>query len=238
VAPEGVLIDTSFTFIWRPAPGATHYFVQVNDAATAGKLVQWYTADQAACASGGGTCTVTVTLGLAPGPGTWWILPWNPEGNGPWTNGLQFTVVPLPPSWAVTLPAAQRFHVVLGGTAVLDRETGLVWDRSPDPTTRKWLDAQIHCNQRTLGNRKGYRVPILQELASLIDPTVANPSLPPGHPFTNISSNFYWSGTTFSGFPSNAWSVSLGNGNMNTADKGLTNLPVWCVRGAQGVDPQ
>jgi hypothetical protein len=142
VAPAGAITITTIAFTWDPAPGATWYLLQVNDAATVGKLVQWYTADQAQCAGGAGTCVVTVTLGLAPGLGTWWIRPWNPEGFGPWSGGLQFTVAARPPSWAATLPAAERFQLVLGGAAVLDRETGLVWDRSPDTTTRIWLNVR------------------------------------------------------------------------------------------------
>jgi hypothetical protein len=237
VAPAGAITITTIAFTWDPAPGATWYFLQVNDATTVGKLLQWYTAEQASCAGRAGTCVVTVTLGLAPGLGTWWIRPWNPEGFGPWSGGLDFTVAALPPAWAATLPAAQRFQLVLGGAAVLDRETGLVWERSPDTTTRSWLNAQIHCNQRTVGNRKGWRLPTLQELASLVDPTQINPSLPPGHPFTNVQSLNYWSGTTIASFTSGAWYVSLSDGVVFALDKAVA-LFAWCVRGGQGGDPQ
>jgi hypothetical protein len=47
------------------------------------------------------------------------------------------TVAPGPyyamPSWDQTLPVATRFIVLsnMGSNAVLDRETGLVWERSP-----------------------------------------------------------------------------------------------------------
>ena len=92
------------------------------------------------------------------------------------------------PSWDQTLPAATRFIVLtnMASQAVLDRETGLVWEQSPDATTRNWIDAQIHCNERTVGGRKGWRLPGIQELASLVDPadTGGNPAhLPLGHPF-------------------------------------------------------
>jgi hypothetical protein len=238
VAPQGALTGTTIIFTWEAAPGATWYFFHLNDAATVGKLMRWYTADEVHCAGGAGTCVLSVTLGLAPGPGMWWVRPWNPEGFGPWSGGLDFTVAALPPSWAATLPAAQRFQLVLGGAAVLDRETGLVWERSPDTTTRTWVNAQSHCNTRTVGNRKGWRLPTIQELASLIDPTVAtSPTLPAGHPFTNVQSSFYWSASTDASDTSRAWGVNLLNGNVNSVDKTLA-LFVWCVRGGPGVDPQ
>lgn len=49
---------------------------------------------------------------------------------------------------------------MLDGAAVLDKETGLVWDKSPDTTTRTWLSATSHCYRRELGCRKGWHLPI------------------------------------------------------------------------------
>lgn len=146
------------------------------------------------------------------------------------------------PSWDQTLPSSTRFIVLsnMGSAAVLDRETGLVWEKSPDPTVRIWQSAQIHCNQKTVGNRKGWRLPTLQELASLVDGDPANtssPRLPLGHPFSNVQSSFYWSATTFANNTSGAWFVFFFNGVGSLGDKS-DSLFVWCVRGGQGVDPQ
>jgi hypothetical protein len=146
------------------------------------------------------------------------------------------------PSWDQQLPASTRFIVLSNwaSAAVLDRETGLVWEKSPSTSTFTWLNAQIHCNVLNVGNRKGWRLPTIQELASLVDGDPANtssPRLPPGHPFTNVQSSFYWSATTSAPNTSNAWAVFFVNGNVLNVDKD-NNTFFWCVRGGQGVDPQ
>jgi hypothetical protein len=147
------------------------------------------------------------------------------------------------PSWDQTLPAATRFIVLsnMSSQAVLDRETGLVWEKSPDTTPRNWLLAQVHCNQRTVGSRKGWRLPTIQELTSLIDPTVAppGPTLPSGHPFSNVQSSSYWSATTatFAIGSAFAWEVEFDNGGVGFLGKSSGQV-VWCVRGGQGSDPQ
>jgi len=133
-----------------------------------------------------------------------------------------------------------------GGAAVLDRETGLVWEQSPSTTPQPWQGAQAICNASPTGHRLGWRLPTLQELASLVDPTEEFPSLPAGHPFSNVQSfiprggfpGFYWSATTSAVDPSAAWVVSFtccsSGGQISKARIEF----FWCVRGGHGVDPQ
>ena len=69
------------------------------------------------------------------------------------------------PSWDQTLPANTRFIVLsnFNSEAVLDRETGLVWHRSPG--IAKFLsEASAICKRSTTGNRFGWRLPTLNEL--------------------------------------------------------------------------
>ncbi len=142
------------------------------------------------------------------------------------------------PSWDQQLPASTRFIVLsnFASAAVLDRETGLVWEKVPSTFGVDWFDASIRCAQLDLGGRKGWRLPTIQDLASLIDSTVG--SLPAGHPFT-VQSSFYWSATTFAGNTAVAWDVIFSGGFVGTSSKsGGSNGLAWCVRSGPGVDPQ
>ncbi len=144
----------------------------------------------------------------------------------------------LADTWGEPINTPDRFIVLtsFNNQAVFDKETGLIWERSPDTATQTWLDAQRQCNVKPVGNRKGWRLPTIQELASLIDPS-AFPTLPPGHPFLTVRSSLYWSATTFAANASVAWSVFFRDGNVDAFGKSATFV-VWCVRGGQGVDPQ
>ena len=144
------------------------------------------------------------------------------------------------PSWDQKL-TTNRFVILANwnNEAVLDRETGLVWQRSPDTTPQAWTVAQFQCNSRWIGSRKGWRLPGVHELASLLDQTVAppGPRLSAGHPFLNVQSSDYWSASTVASFATFAWFVGFGDGFvLNLGKSGA--LLVWCVRGGQGTDGQ
>jgi hypothetical protein len=142
------------------------------------------------------------------------------------------TLEELKPAWDQLIPGAQRFVNALDGTAVLDKETGLVWAKSPPTSLFTWQDATDYCTQLTLGGRKGWRLPTVEELASLVDPTQSNPPLPSGHPFSNVQAYWYWSSSTYSGDSSSAWSVSMTDGNVHLNLKTF-NPFVWPVRGGE-----
>jgi hypothetical protein len=152
------------------------------------------------------------------------------------------------PSWNQQIPAALRFIVLsqFNNVALLDRETGLVWQRSPDPVVQKatWADALAGChflgsvgfpNSPPTGNRLGWRLPSVEELASLVDPTQTNPALPPGHPFQNIQNVLaYWTASTEETNAAGAYAIPFSDGGMEPVLK-TDNLFYWCVRGGSGV---
>ena len=141
----------------------------------------------------------------------------------------------IPPAWSQKLPAAERFVLVLDGEAVLDRETGLVWEKSPDSGTLDWYAACSLCYDKEIGNRKGWRLPTVEELASLMDDD-NDPALPTNHPFTNVQTHTYWSITTHQANVNVAYDVSFAAGQVQSSTKTETAQGMWCVRGGLGHD--
>ena len=142
------------------------------------------------------------------------------------------------PAWD-QIKGAGRFLVLTNwaSAAVLDKETGLVWERTPAAgVLLTWANAKIACMARTTGNRIGWRLPSVHELASLVDPSVSpGPTLQPGHPFLTVQSAIYWSATTYAEDTAKAWGMSFDVGSPGNTDK-AANLQVWCVRGGNSAD--
>src|SRR3989304_296162 len=86
-----------------------------------------------------------------------------------------------PPSGDEQINKPSGFKVLkeFNDEAVLDKETGLVWEQSPDPardpTEETWLDAQVSCNTSTVGGRKGWRLATIEEVGGPLHPTIAPP---------------------------------------------------------------
>src|SRR5437016_5389302 len=95
---------TTPTYTWNAVASATQYLLWVDDS-SGGRIRQWYTATQAGCAGGTGTCSLTPSVELTPGAGQWWIVTANASGNGPWSARMAFTVLGTPPPGPATLLA-------------------------------------------------------------------------------------------------------------------------------------
>jgi hypothetical protein len=158
------------------------------------------------------------------------------------------------PAWDQTLTPTQRFIVLtnFNSQAVLDRETGLVWQRTPGngPTNLvdTWTGAMFQCHrlgtlsnagQPIVINRLGWRLPSVEELASLFDPT-QSAGLPPGHPFLGVptvaANDIFWTSTEFESFASAAYTVKFVNelsfSGVSVSQK-TEDRAFWCVRGGQ-----
>ena len=143
----------------------------------------------------------------------------------------------LTQNWDRKLPSASRFTALsdFGGAAVRDEETGLVWETTLETIEMSWTDARAACADKDVGGRKGWRLPSVSELSSLLDPTArVRPTLPLGHPFANVQ-DAYWSATTVTDNTKNAWMVFFDTGKVLYAFKTIT-FNVWCVRNGTTAD--
>lgn len=135
--------------------------------------------------------------------------------------------------WDTNHPSASRFTTAFPG-AVLDTNTGLVWEQAPDATTdyKDWSTATKFCaNKRvpSVGGTIGWRLPSVIELQSVQDPSLSVPFVP-ASVFTGVQPASYWSATTLAADPTLAWLVKF---NFGIATPDNKSLPVfaWCVRG-------
>ena len=149
------------------------------------------------------------------------------------------TLDEIPPTWSQTLPASERFVLVLNNDeAVLDKETGLVWAKDANLAggAKTWEQAVLYCRDLNIGGRKGWRLPTVEELASLVDmtgPGTDGTILPEGHPFINVQSSNYWSSTTYEAASDYAWLVPMPHGSVGSLAK-TNSFSVWPVRGKSG----
>ena len=163
-------------------------------------------------------------------------------------GGEEF-IAPVPDK-SKTMPAndggpdgcdSSRFKCVMGGEAVLDNQTGLVWVRDAQFVGKKvsWEDAVKIVESTNLGGKKGWRLPTRDELITLLDTSQSEPALPKGHPFLNIkdlatasgmSGGYnYWSSTDFEDGSKSAWVVSFYVGKVYDSLK-LMDATFWPVR--------
>ncbi len=146
------------------------------------------------------------------------------------------------PSWHRILPVNERFVAVMNLEAILDKETGLVWELSPSNGSYPWYTAFDYCANLENGGRKGWLMPTANQLASLLDTTQEDPALPLGHPFDMdcevggciTTTGLYWTSTArvANGTSSTGqnMSVDLVQGEVgNNSGKPFPDK-VWCVR--------
>ena len=149
----------------------------------------------------------------------------------------------VPGSWNRMLDAtggcsSERFDCVLANeAAVLDRETGLVWERAKQLDTMDWDTAIRFCHERQVGDRTGWRLPSVSELLSLLD-VDSTDGLPEGHPFTIEGEvDTFWSSTRNTASVGRSMRVDLGDASVVDDLIDTAHRP-WCVRGPGGGDVQ
>lgn len=160
------------------------------------------------------------------------------------------TLDQIPPTWSQILPASERFEDVMGGEAVLDKETGLVWAKDANLAmtsgysstgTMNWYQAVDYCRNLDIASRKGWRLPSIEELSSLMDTSQTGAPAVPSGVFDNVQCACcvgYWSCTTDKHSSDYAWLVWMDSGlvwaDTEVPSNGGGSYYVWPVRGGLG----
>jgi hypothetical protein len=102
-----------------------------------------------------------------------------------------------------------RYDVALSGI-VKDASTGLTWQREASASRVTWQEAELACGALDLEGR-GWRLPNMKELQSLIDESRTAPAIDPAA-FPSTPSEGFWAATQLAGSETAAWFVSFSEG--------------------------
>lgn len=103
VSPTGTLTKNKPTYTWNAVANAESYQLAVNDSTNTWPVLSWYSAAEAGCSSGTGTCSFTPDIALADGNSTWYILTKNAHGPGEWSDPLTFNITAVLPGQATQI---------------------------------------------------------------------------------------------------------------------------------------
>ena len=134
-----------------------------------------------------------------------------------------------------------------GDQTVTDNLSGLTWTEDANPaaaalpinqkalTWQGALDYIKDLNNNIYLGYNDWRLPSVRELRTLPDYSLADSSAWLNtQGFDDVQAGSYWSSTTYAGFASSAWVVSMGSGNSTFGSKeDSVNFYVWPVRDAQ-----
>jgi hypothetical protein len=130
-----------------------------------------------------------------------------------------------------------KSYTDLGNGIVRDNVTGLEWQQATAPgfgsgdypDRYSWQQALDYCAGLTLGGHSDWRLPTIQELASLVDISRINPAIDPV--FSAMASD-YWSSTVYAYSTDAAWDVHFYSGYVTHGIKGYPSY-VRAVRSGQ-----
>jgi hypothetical protein len=139
---------------------------------------------------------------------------------------------------AVRCERSRRFDSLImnGDDTITDIKTGMMWQIQ---TSRfSWKEAISFCENLMIAGYSDWRLPNIDELFSIVDPTRNYPSINPDY-FYDTKSSFYWSSSTY--YDGRVWGVLFDEGyfyyNSQMYSNKSDEFNVKAVRGGQNRIP-
>lgn len=154
----------------------------------------------------------------------------------PKTSGARLRCVSAPASRGYVANFTDQ-----GDGTIKDNSTGLIWQKCSQGQSGTsctgtasdiaWSTALTTCT----GLGTGWRLPNINELKTILSTTESNTSNPLADltNFPNTAKSFYWTSTTYTGTPANAWYISFNpdSESVNATNATKTNsYKVRCVK--------
>jgi len=119
-----------------------------------------------------------------------------------------------------------------------DRLTNLIWLKRADLTGepvawQQGIEILAEWSRNRGDKNICWRLPTMNELASIVDSDACSPALPAGHPFTGLQPG-YWSSTTSFFETDWAWALYLDKGACGVGHKPGKTFHVWPVGCSSG----
>ena len=125
-------------------------------------------------------------------------------------------------------PTTQFTWTKWAGNVITDTVTWLMWESVPLSTIRTWDNANAYCAWLSLWWYTDWRMPDINELASIVDHSYSSSNYWYESKFTLVA-NDYWSSTTVATSTTDAHFLHFGFASTNTDPKTDT-LRVICTR--------
>jgi len=117
---------------------------------------------------------------------------------------------------------------IIGADEVVDRNTGLVWQRQASTEGLSFATANLLCNESKLGDKETWRLPSTKELQTIVEERFAKPMIDPAV-FPDTPNGRYWTSSVAGAGSTNAVYLEMGDGSTEQAAAGEAFF-IRCVR--------
>jgi hypothetical protein len=130
-------------------------------------------------------------------------------------------------AWPMPDPTSTSYDTS-AADVVVDRVTGLMWQRAVGPDSYAWDQAKAYCDCLALGDHDDWRLPTRIELVSIVDFAKGDPAVD-GDAFPSSPSDYFWTSSLVAGSSDVAFYLYFFDGNTHSMGKDTT-YRARCVR--------